>query len=99
MAEERLEEIREARLKKRQALIDAGRIPYPAEARRTHQASDFAENFSTLVEESTPVVLAGRVMAFRPHGGGALVGLPDASGTTQFALSNDSLAPEINDGL
>ncbi|MCH8748745.1 lysine--tRNA ligase [Patescibacteria group bacterium] len=95
MAEERLEEIREARLKKRQALIDAGRIPYPAEARRTHQASDFAENFSTLVEESTPVVLAGRVTAFRPHGGVAFVDLTDASGTTQLQLTKDAVAAEI----
>ena len=45
------------------------------------------------------MVLAGRVMAFRPHGGVAFVDLTDASGTTQLQLTKDAVAAEIYERL
>ncbi len=52
MAEERLEEIRAARLAKRQALLDGELQPYPAEARRTHTLTEINDEFDELMKAS-----------------------------------------------
>jgi len=95
MAEERLQEIKESRLKKRQAFIDDGVDPYPAEARRTHTTAEFLGNFDKLESETTPVILVGRVMALRKHGGVTFVDLADAYGTVQLQITKDKVPKEM----
>jgi lysyl-tRNA synthetase, class II len=87
MAEERLEEIRQARLQKRQALIDAGQIPYPAEVRRTHTVAQVLKNFNQLQEDTSPIVVVGRVTALREHGAVAFVDVTDATDTIQLQVN------------
>lgn len=99
MAEERLEEIRRIRLAKRQAMLDAGREPYPAEARRTHAAAELLEQFDTLKGDSSPVTLAGRVAALRRHGGVAFLDLTDASGSVQLQVTKDEVSLEVFERL
>ncbi len=79
MAEERLEEIRARRLKKRQALIDAGKVPYPSEVRRTHTIADVLKDFDSLSSDTTPVVLLGRVTSVRAHGAVVFFDIADES--------------------
>lgn len=99
MAEERLEEIRQARLLKRQAVLDAGREPYPAEARRTHTAAELLDQFEALKDDKAPVVLAGRLKALRRHGGVVFLDLLDISGSAQLQISKDDVAAEIFERL
>lgn len=99
MAEERLEEIRQARLRKREALLAAGQAAYPAEARRTHTLEEANREFETLLQDETPVVLAGRVIAKRMHGGVAFADLKDTAAVFQVQFSKDVLAAELFDRL
>src|SRR5687767_14497086 len=95
MAEKRLEEIREARLARRQAMLDAGEVPYPSEARRSHTLPEFLEQFDRLTEEATPVTLAGRIVAIRRHGALAFIDLADAAAQVQLSISSAEIPEEI----
>lgn len=95
MAEERLEEIREARLKKRQALLDAGMPPYPSEVRRTHTLAEVHAKFEELAKDGTGILVLGRVMSIRQHGGVAFLDLVDGSGKLQLQISKDELGKEV----
>jgi len=99
MAEERLEEIREGRMAKRQAMLDAGRVPYPAEARRTHTTSEAQEAFDQLQADSVPITLAGRVMAVRRHGRIAFLDLVDMTGKMQLQVAAGEVPREIFERL
>lgn len=99
MAEERLEEIREARLKKRQALIDAKLPPYPSEAHRTHAVAEFHEQFEKLSRDATAIIVLGRVVGSRKHGGVAFLDISDASGKLQLQISKDEVGEEVFEKL
>ncbi|MBI1833884.1 MAG: lysine--tRNA ligase [Candidatus Andersenbacteria bacterium] len=92
MALERLEEIRDLRLKKRQQLIAAGKPPYPSEARRTHTVAEALKNFSSLSTDKQAIMLTGRVMAVRAHGGVIFIDLHDQSGAIQLQANKKTLA-------
>lgn len=95
MAEERLEEIRKVRLKKRQALIDDGREPYPAEVRRNHTVSEALNNFRKLSKDKIPITVAGRLMSIRSHGSVVFMDLEDETGKMQLQFTKDGLAEDI----
>lgn len=94
MAEERLEEIREARMAKRQALFDAKQPPYPSEAHRTHTLTQIHEQFSELEADQTGILVVGRVTSVRKHGGVAFLDVADALGKLQLQVSKDELGEE-----
>jgi len=105
MAEERLKEIRESRLNKRRALLEQNKDPYPAEARRTHTVAQVLEGFAELQADTTPIILAGRVMAARRHGGVMFFDLVDAYGQIQLQMTEQetgqdefALAADIDRG-
>lgn len=95
MAEERLNEIRKIRLTKRQSLIDDGREPYPAEARRSHTVIKALNNFQKLSKDKTPVTLAGRLMSIRNHGSVVFMDIEDETGKMQLQFTKDGLAEDI----
>jgi lysyl-tRNA synthetase, class II len=95
MAEERLAEIRQARLAKRAAALKEGLAPYPAEARRTHAVAEFVKQLDALVEKSIPTVLVGRLTAERRHGGVVFFDITDASGKTQLQVTKEGVSPEM----
>lgn len=99
MAEQRLEEMRAARLAKRQALLDTAQAPYPAEARRTHTLAQIHEQFEQLQTGEADLTVVGRITSLRRHGGVAFLDLADATGSLQLQVSRDHLAPEIFDRL
>ncbi len=94
MAEERLQEIRAARLKKRERMVTAGDVPYPSEAQRTHTIEAVLQDFEHLSSREEPVVLVGRLMAIREHGKVAFWDVRDASGTLQIQIAKDTV-PEV----
>jgi lysyl-tRNA synthetase, class II len=94
MAEKRLHEIRDSRLKKRQALIDAGKDPYPAEARRTHTTAEVLNNFEQLEADTHPILMTGRITALRQHGGVTFLDFSDAYGQMQLQVTLDDVGEE-----
>ncbi len=99
MAEKRLEEIRIERLRKRTELLEANKVPYPAEAKRSHTVAEALEDFTALADDGTPVTLNGRVMAVRSHGSVAFLDLRDATGTLQVQVNKDNMPEDIFAGL
>ncbi|MBI3251370.1 MAG: lysine--tRNA ligase [Candidatus Andersenbacteria bacterium] len=95
MAEERLEEIRAARIQKRKALLEAGISAYPSEARRTHALQEIVDGFENLQHEGAALTVIGRVLSVRAHGGLAFLDIGDASGKLQLQLSKDTVPPEV----
>lgn len=95
MAEERLEEIRAARMAQRARLLAAGQTPYPAEVRRTHTVHELHDQFAALVEEKKPLTVAGRVMSVRHHGGVTFLDMRDESGQLQLQVSRDGIPADI----
>ncbi|MDP1707133.1 MAG: lysine--tRNA ligase [bacterium] len=72
-----LETVRAERLAKMERLAEAGMESYPARTLRTHSIDDFLENHGTLDKNSEQVMLAGRVMSIREHGGSLFVDIFD----------------------
>ncbi len=99
MAEERLEEMRQSRLDKREALLAAGKPPYPSEVRRTMPIHEIIEKFDTLLTEEAALVLLGRIQAIRSHGAIAFVDIQDESGKMQLQFTQDTLKEAFADLL
>lgn len=94
MAEERLKEIRQIRLAKRQALLDQYIPPYPAEARRSASLAELEKKFYTLQSTQELVIATGRVISIRRHGGVAFVDVRDMSGQLQLQVTRGQLPEE-----
>ncbi len=74
-----LETVRAERLAKLTRLKEAGMEAYPARTARTHTIGEFLENHAALEKNSEQVVLAGRVMSLREHGGSLFVDIFDGT--------------------
>ena len=94
-----LEEIRHDRIKKRELLRAAGMDPYATRTERTHEVREVLENFDGLSSEETVVVIAGRVISIRRHGGSAFADIDDGSGRVQVFMSRDTLGKRLFDLL
>lgn len=94
-----LEDIRNDRIKKRELLRAAGMNPYAAHTERTHDIKTVLSDFEDLANEETVLVVAGRVMSIRRHGGSAFADLDDGSGRLQVFFSRDTLGKRLFDLL
>ena len=74
-----LETVRAERLAKIARLKETGMEAYPARTARTHTIGEFLENHATLEKAGEQVVLAGRVMSLREHGGSLFVDIFDGT--------------------
>ncbi len=74
-----IDEIRKVRLQKLKSLKDSGLLAYPAKTKRTHSIAEALEKFSKLSKSKKEIVLAGRIMALRGHGGATFLDLYDGS--------------------
>ncbi|MEK7589114.1 MAG: lysine--tRNA ligase [Patescibacteria group bacterium] len=84
-----LDEILVARLEKLEKLKKAGIDPYPAKSWRTHTIGDVLEDFEGLMADKKFLVLAGRVLAVRGHGGSTFLNIDDGSGSVQVYFKKD----------
>lgn len=87
-----LEDIKEARLEKLKKLKKTGIDPYPAKSWRTHRISEVLEKFDQLSKDRKSVVLVGRIMAKREHGGATFLDITDESGKIQLLFKKDNLS-------
>ncbi len=78
-----------ARKAKLQKLLEAGIDPYPAKYEHTHGLNEIDADFEALEQKKAAVRVAGRIRAFRGHGGLTFATLEDASGQMQIAMHKD----------
>jgi len=74
-----LDTVRAERTDKIARLKEAGIESYPARTGRTHTVEQFLENHEALASNSEQVVLAGRVLSMREHGGSLFVDVFDGT--------------------
>lgn len=86
-----LEDIRNDRLKKLEALKERGVDPFPVTSERTTTIADVLVDFDERVTKEETHTIAGRVMAFREHGGSLFIDLFDGTAKIQGYLKEDEM--------
>lgn len=86
-----LKDIRKNRIKKRSNLKTQKKDPYPIYLNRTCSAEDAHKNFKKFAVAEKKIVLVGRMMTLREHGGSAFFDLRDGSGDFQIYAKKDTL--------
>jgi len=86
-----LQEIRQNRIEKLKKIRQAGIDPYPAKTNRTHTLKQAADGFDEFSEKEEKLVLAGRIMSIRQHGGSSFIHLEDGSSRFQAYFKKDKL--------
>src|SRR3989339_1513778 len=92
-----IEELRKTRIEKLKKLEAAGLLAYPAKTKRTNSIAEVLKDFSKLSKSKKPVVLAGRIMAQRGHGGATFLDINDGSdlpaqaGKIQVIIKEDKI--------
>jgi lysyl-tRNA synthetase class 2 len=81
---------RTSRLEKLEGLRELGLEPYPSKSHRTAYASHLQRDFASM--EDKEVVVAGRIMSWRPQGKVTFAHLQDQSGSIQLFIRPTSLA-------
>ncbi|MBP6944555.1 lysine--tRNA ligase [Patescibacteria group bacterium] len=85
-------QVRQEKLTKLQAL---GLDPYAVTVQRTHVIGDALVQFEEFAAESKVVILAGRVLTIRVHGGMMFADVADESGKIQFTFKQDDIGEDI----
>lgn len=96
MSSNKLEEIREVRLKKREILEKAGFLCYPSKVPKTHDLKDVNSNFENLESAKAEADLAGRVTAIRGQGAILFVVLNDGTDEFQVVCKKDVLGDKAH---
>ena len=81
-----IDELRRTRIEKLKKLEAAGILAYPAKTNRTNSIAEVIEekNFKKLSKGKKRIVLAGRIMAMRGHGGATFLDIDDGSTVPQI---------------
>lgn len=82
---------RQVRLQKLERLCEEHRNPYPKDPVRTHLCANALEFFESLSASAEEVILAGRILTIRVHGGMLFADLVDESGKMQLAFRQDDI--------
>ncbi len=90
-----LYDIKQNRFEKGERLKSAKINPYPLCARRTHLSQDANAHFDALMASQGEVILAGRLMSLREHGGSAFAHIQDGAGRFQIYLKRDILGEKF----
>ncbi|MDP2655697.1 MAG: lysine--tRNA ligase, partial [bacterium] len=92
-----IETVRAERLVKIERMKEAGMEAYPSRSSRTHTIDQFLENHAILEKNSEEIVLAGRVMSIREHGGSLFVDIFDGTVKAQVYFKKENLAEKLFD--
>ncbi|MDO8593394.1 MAG: lysine--tRNA ligase [bacterium] len=90
-----IETVRAERLAKIERMKEAGMEAYPSRTNRTHTVDQFLENHGTLLANSEEVILAGRVMSIREHGGSLFVDIFDGTVKAQVYFQKENLVENV----
>ena len=83
--------IRENRLNKISRLKVFKTDAYPIYLKRTHTTEQARKNFGKLARSKKEVILVGRVMTLRAHGGATFADIRDGTGIFQIYVKKDAL--------
>ena len=86
-----IDELKKVRLQKLKSLQDSGLLAYPAKTKRTHTIQEALDNFSKLSKAGKDIVLVGRIMALRGHGGATFLDIQDGTTKIQVLIKEDKL--------
>ena len=86
-----IDEIRKNRIKKLKAIESAGFLAYPGQTKRTHACKEALENFSKLARLKKEIILTGRIMSLRQHGGLVFSHIKDGSAEIQVLFKKDRI--------
>jgi lysyl-tRNA synthetase class 2 len=89
-----LEDFRNVRIAKADALRARGVDPYPATTARTHTIRQVVDAFDALAQAGTPVTVAGRVMAQRAHGALTFLDIDDGSDRIQILCKAEAMGDD-----
>src|SRR3989344_3988051 len=92
-----IDDIRKERLKKLDRIQKSGIAAYPAQAKRTHTASEALADFARIAKAEKEITLAGRIRAIRGHGGSTFLNIEDGSGNIQAYLKKDRVGEKAYD--
>jgi lysyl-tRNA synthetase, class II len=92
-----IEEMREARLKKLEALKAAGINPYPAKVPRDFDIAELRKDFQAHESSSKEISVAGRVMALRGQGAILFAVLFDGTEKIQAIFKKDEMDEKVFD--
>ncbi len=73
------------------ALKRAGTNPFPISLKRTHSAEGAHQAFKKLSYGEKVVILCGRIMTLREHGGSAFLDIRDGTGKFQLYVKKDAM--------
>ena len=85
--------VEEARREKLAALRERGILPFEYGYDKTHTAREAIDAYSP--DEELPVRMAGRIVAFRPHGRTTFGHVADHSGRVQFFVRRDEVGDDV----
>jgi len=86
-----IDELKKVRLEKLKSLQDAGLLAYPAKTKRTHSIVQALENFTKIAKSKKEIVLVGRIMALRGHGGATFLDVNDGTEKIQGLIKEDKV--------
>jgi len=92
-----IDELKAERLRKRDRLVSSGMDPYSATSVKTHDLKQIRTDFESLTEDETEIVVAGRILSLRRHGGSAFADLYDGTDKFQVFFSRDAVGPRLFD--
>jgi len=90
-----LEEIRNERISKGEVLVKSGADIYPSTTRRTHELKNVKDNFEEYEKNSTSLIIAGRVMSVREHGGSTFIDLFDGTDELQGYVRKNEIGEDV----
>ncbi len=79
-----IDELKKVRKQKLKAVQTAGLLPYPAKTKRTHTVKEALDLFSKIFKSKKDIILAGRIMAMRGHGGATFLDIQDGSNDPDY---------------
>lgn len=87
-----IEELRDNRIKKLEALRQSGANPYPSKSERSFLIADALADFDNLSSTAKELILAGRLMSMRGQGALIFADLKDGSGNIQLLFKKDNFS-------
>lgn len=92
-----LEEIIKERIKKIKELRQKGINPYPEKSQRQYSLSEVLKNFSSWSKKKKTIIIAGRIIAKRGHGGVIFSDIKDESLKIQLVFKEDEIGKKLLD--
>jgi lysyl-tRNA synthetase class 2 len=86
-----IDELKKVRLAKLNTIKQVTGLPYPAKTKRTHTIGEALKVFAKLSKAEKSVVLAGRIMALRGHGGATFLDIQDGTGKLQGLVKEEKV--------